>query len=45
MFSKIKEFIEKNTAISVLKGMIADGLYISSEVYNGFLELLGTLKK
>jgi predicted nucleic acid-binding protein len=39
-----KKLITAADATNVLKGMIADGFYISSELYSRFLELLESLK-
>lgn len=41
----IKNLIRRNDALNVLKNMIADGFYISAEIYNKFYELLGSIKK
>ena len=40
----IRKFIDKADAVNVLKGMIADGFYISAEAYKRFSELLDSLK-
>ncbi len=41
----MKNLIEKEDAADVLKRMIADGFYISSELYVKFFELLNPRKK
>src|SRR3989344_3381666 len=41
----MKNLIKKEDAISILEGMIADGFYISSELYAKFFELLNSRKK
>jgi|SRR3989338_372249 len=41
----IKNLITKEDAAFVLEGMIADGFYISSELYAKFFELLNSRKK
>lgn len=40
----IKNFIRRNDALNVLKGIMADGFYISAEVYNRYYELLSSIK-
>ncbi len=40
-----RKFIDKTDAMSALEGMIADGFYISSDVYTRFFELLNSEKK
>ena len=39
-----KKLIDKTSAKNLLESMIADGFYVSSELYSRFISLLNTLK-
>ena len=41
----IKNLIKRNDALNVLKSIVADGFYVSAEIYNRFYELLSSIKK
>ena len=43
--SYAKGFIKKNDAVNAFQEMIADGFYVSSELYSKFFELLNSMKR
>lgn len=40
-----KKIITKEKAVEIVKGMISEGLYISTEVYSKFTEMIDTIGK